>query len=178
MNERLNVYDINNYAYLEKDIEITIDKIGNLYEIHFLKNKIVFVSKIKFPENASWISNETTNTFNESIPIIKSIIKDIYSILEGVFVFKYKKFDKLKQEKKYIYLKELREFNNKLKHHNNKNVTFQLVSIININQQTLDCMIQYKYEEDVQISIISLAEFFKLFFNILEAEEIIQIDRE
>ena len=46
MNERLNVYDINNYAYLEKDIEITIDKIGNLYEIHFLKNKIVFVSKI------------------------------------------------------------------------------------------------------------------------------------
>ena len=55
----------------EKDIEITIDKIGNLYEIHFLKNKIVFVSKIKFPENASWISNETTNTFNESIPIFK-----------------------------------------------------------------------------------------------------------
>lgn len=177
MAERLNVYDINNASYLEKDIENTIDRIGDLYEINFLKNKIAFVSKIKFPENVSWASNETINIFNESIPIIKSIIKDIYSILEGVFVFKYKKFDKPKLEKKYLYLKELREFNNKLKHHNNKNIVFQLVSIVNINEQTLDCMIQYKYEEDTKISIISLVEFFQLFFNILETEEVIEIDR-
>ena len=177
MKGRLNIYDINNSAYLEKDIENTIERIGDLYDIQFLKDKIVFVSKIKFPTNACWVSNETISIFNESVPIIKSIIKDVYSILEGIFVFKYKKFDKPKLENKYIYLKELREFNNKLKHHNTKNITFQLVSIVNINERTLDCLIQYKYQEDIKISVVQLAEFFQLFFNILEAEEVIKINR-
>eukprot|EP01093_Parvamoeba_rugata_P012091 TRINITY_DN346_c0_g1_i13.p1 TRINITY_DN346_c0_g1~~TRINITY_DN346_c0_g1_i13.p1 ORF type:complete len:107 (-),score=18.50 TRINITY_DN346_c0_g1_i13:64-384(-) len=93
MTQKLNVYDLNNSAYLEEDIENVIDRIGVLYEIEFLKERIKFTSKIKFPEDAFWISDETTKKFNESIPVIKSIVKDIYSILEGVYVAKNGKFD-------------------------------------------------------------------------------------
>ena len=177
MTRKLNVYDLNNSAYLTEDIENVIDRIGNLYEIHFLKDKIEFVSKIKFPENASWASDETTKTFNETVPIIKSIITDMYSILEGIFVFKNGEFDKPKEEKKYKYLRELREFNNKLKHHNTKNVVFNLTSIININLGTLDCVIQYKYDIDEKINILSLVQFFQLFFEIMETEKIVELDR-
>jgi hypothetical protein len=177
MTRKLDVYDLNNSAYLSEDIENVIDRIGNLYEINFLKDKIQFTSKIKFPENASWVSDETTKVFNETIPIIKSIITDLYSVLEGVFVFKNGKFDKPNQEKKYKYLEELREFNNKLKHHNTKKVVFSLTSVININQKTLDCMIQYKYDTDEKINILQLVQFFQLFFDILEAEDIINIER-
>lgn len=177
MIQKLNVYDLNNSAYLTEDIENVIDRIGSLYEIRFLKDKIEFTSKIKFPENASCVSDETTKIFNEAIPVIKSIITDLYSILEGIFVFKNGEFDKPNQEKKYKYLKELREFNNKLKHHKTKKVIFNLTTIVNINQKTLDCMIQYKYDTDTKINILSLSQFFQLFFVILEAEEIIKIER-
>ena len=177
MTNKLNIYDLNNSAYLTEDIENLIDRIGNLYQIRFLKDKIEFISKIKFPENAFWISDETTKTFNQAIPIIKSIITDIYSLLEGVFVFKNGEFDKLKQEKKYNYLKELREFNNKLKHHNTKKVVFNLTSIININLKTFDCIVQYKYDTDTKINILPLVQFFELFFVIMETEEIIKINR-
>ncbi|MGH2666650.1 hypothetical protein [Flavobacterium sp.] len=173
----MDVYDLNNSAYLSEDIENVIDRIGKLYEIRFLKDKIEFTSKIMFPENASWVSDETTKVFNEAIPVIKSIITDIYSILEGIFVFKNGEFDKPKEEKKYKYLKELREFNNKLKHHNTKKVVFNLTSIININQKTLDCIIQYKYDTDAKIKILSLVQFFQLFFVIMEAEKIIELER-
>ncbi len=177
MTRKLNVYDLNNSASLIEDIENVIERIGNLYEIRFLKDRIEFVSKIKFPENASWISDETTKIFNETVPVIKSIITDIYSILEGIFVFKKGKFNKPKEEEKYKYLEELREFNNKLKHHNTKNVVFNLTSIININQGTLDCMIQYKYDTDSKISTLLLVQFFQLFFVIMEAEKIIELER-
>lgn len=134
-------------------------------------------SKIKYPENAFWMSDEVTKIFNEQISTIKSIIKDIYTIIEGIFVAKNGKFDKIALEIKYPKLKTLREFNNKLKHHNNKNVTFNIVSIININYQTLDCIIQYKYDKAAQIETILLTNFFELFFLILEDEGVITIDR-
>lgn len=177
MTQKLNVYDLNNSAYLEEDIENVIDRIGDLYEIEFLKERIKFTSKIKFPEDAFWISDETTKKFNESIPVIKSIVKDIYSILEGIFVAKYGKFDKRNLEIKYNNLKELRELNNKLKHHNTKKVIFNLVSIVNINEKTLDCLIQYKYDNEKEINILPLVKFFQLYFKIMEDENIIDIDR-
>lgn len=177
MDRKLNIYDLNNSYYLYEDVEHTIDKIGSLFEINFLKNKIEFISKIYYPENAFWISDEVTKIFNDQIPIIKSIIKDIYSIIEGVFVAKVGKFDKINLEVKYPELKILREFNNKLKHHNNKNITFNIVSIININTQSLDCIIQYKYNKNTKIEIILLTKFFELFFLILEDEDVITIDR-
>jgi exonuclease III len=91
----------------------------------------------------------------------------MYSIIEGIYVAKKGKFDKPEAEKKYEYLNVLREFNNKLKHHNNKNVIFNLTSIINIHAQTLDCWIQFKYENNKKIRTLPLVKFFQLFFIIL-----------
>ena len=101
IDRKLNIYDLNNSYYLYEDVEHIIDKIGTLFEINFFKNKIEFISKIKYPENAFWISDEVTKIFNDQIPTIKSIIKDIYSIIEGVFVAKNGKFDKIGLEVKY-----------------------------------------------------------------------------
>ena len=177
MAQKLSIYDLNNSYYLYEDIENIISRIGYLYEIDFQKDNIKFTSKVKFSENVSLISEEATNVFNESVPVIKSLVRDIYAIIENVFVAKYGKFNKLKVEKSYIYLKELREFNNKLKHHNDKNVIFNLVSIINVYDKTFDYMIQYKYENEEKISIMNLFDFFQLYFVIMEAEMIIEIDR-
>ena len=49
--------------------------------------------------------------------------------------------------------------------------------MININSQTLDCLIQYKYDKAAQIETILLTKFFELFFSILEDEDVITIDR-
>lgn len=177
MTKKVNIYDLNNACYLYEDIENVINRIGNLYEVQFLKEKINFISKIKYPQDASWISDETSKVFNELVPIFKSIIKDIYSIVEGIYVAKKGKFDKPRVEKKYEHLCTLREFNNKLKHHNNKKVVFNLTSIVNIHVQTLDCWIQYKYENEEKISTFPLVEFFHLFFIIMEDEDIIKLER-
>tara|TARA_R110002020_G_scaffold250965_2_gene464875 strand:+ start:7775 stop:8311 length:537 start_codon:yes stop_codon:yes gene_type:complete len=177
MPRKLNVYDLNNSYYLYGDVESTIDRIGELYEINFFKTKIEFISKIKYPQNVSWVSDEATKSFNDTIPVIKSLIKDIYALIEGIFIAKTGKFEKLQLEKKYAYLKELREFNNKLKHHNTKNITFKIISIINTNSKTLDCMVQYKYKDETELQILLLTKFFEVFFLILEGEEVISIDR-
>lgn len=177
MPNKINIYDLNNSYYLYEDIEHTIDKIGELFEIEFFKTKINFVSKMNFPENAFWFSDEVIQKFNEKIPTIKSIIKDIYATIEGIFVAKNGKFDKIGLEKKYPDLKILREFNNKIKHHNNKNITFNITSIVNIQSKTFDCMIQYQFEESSQIEIVLLSKLFELFFLILEDEDLISIDR-
>ena len=112
MTKKINVYDLNDFAYLYEDIENLIDRIGIIYDIRFSKDRIEFTSKINFPENAAWISDETTKKFNDSIPVIKSLIKDLYSILEGIFVAKNGKFDKLNLEDKYKNLKELKNIHN------------------------------------------------------------------
>jgi hypothetical protein len=177
MDREVNVYDLNNSYYLYDDIEHTIDAIGTLFEINFFKSKIEFISKINYPEDAFWISDEVTETFNAQVPVIKGIIKDIYALIEGISVAKSGKFDKSGLEGKYPELKILREFNNKLKHHNNKHVTFNVVSIINIQSKTLDCIVQYNYDKASQIEIIPLHNFFEIFFLILEDEDIISIDR-
>lgn len=177
MTQKLNIYDLNNASYLYEDIENVINRIGDLYEVQFFKDNVSFISKIKFPENTSWVPDETSKVFNELIPVFKSIIKDIYSIIEGVFVYKKGKFDKPLVEKKYKHLCILREFNNKLKHHSNKKVIFNLTSIINIHPHTIDCWIQYKYESEDKISSVPLVEFFNLFFMILEDEGIITLER-
>ena len=177
MDRELNIYDLNNSYYLYEDVEHTIDAIGSLFEINFFRSKIEFISKINYPEDAFGISDEVTKKFNAQVPVIKGIIKDIYSLVEGIFVDKSGKFDKSGLEGKYPDLKVLREFNNKLKHHNNKHITFNIVSIINIQSRTLDCMVQYKYDKESKIEIIPLYNFFELFFLILEDEDIISIDR-
>lgn len=177
MSKKINVYDLNNPYYLYEDIEHTIDKIGELFEVVFLQSKIEFISRINFPEDAFWFSDEVTKIFNEKIPVIKGIIKDIYAAIEGLYVAKNGVFNKALLEKKYPDLKILREFNNKLKHHNTRNVTFHVVSIVNIQVKTLDCIIQYQYGAGTPIQMIPLAQLFALFFLILEDENIVTIDR-
>jgi|GEM_PF-6331059 len=177
MTKKRNIYDLNNSYYLYEDVEHMVDKIGDLFEVNFFKDKIQFVSKIKYPENAFWISDEVIQIFNEKIPAVKSIIKDIYSIIEGIFVTKKGNFDKIGLESSYPELKILREFNNKLKHHTNKNVIFNIILMANIVPKTLDYVIQYKYDNSAHIEVILLSKFFELFFIILETENIITIDR-
>lgn len=177
MSQKINIYDLNNSYYLYEDVEHTIDQIGELFEVVFLKNRIEFISKIKYPENAFWVSDEVMQIFNSKIPKIKSIIKDIYATIEGIYVAKQGRFDKPKVEKKYLDLNILRELNNKIKHHNTKSITFNITSMININDKTLDCLIQYKFEKENQIKTILLTKLFELFFIILEDEEVITIDR-
>ena len=84
MTKKINIYDLNNSYYLYEDIDHTINKIGELFEVEFLKNKINFISKMNFPANAFWFSDDVNQKFNENIPNIKSIIKDIYATIEGI----------------------------------------------------------------------------------------------
>ncbi|OJU79572.1 MAG: hypothetical protein BGO09_07985 [Bacteroidetes bacterium 47-18] len=72
MSKKINIYDLNNSYYLYEDIEHTIDQIGELFEIAFFKNRIEFVSKIKYPENAFWISDEVMQIFNGNVSIPKN----------------------------------------------------------------------------------------------------------
>ena len=176
--ERLPVYDLNNSYFLYGDIEMTLDQISELFEIDFQKGKNVYKSKIVVSKEHSWISNECTSEFNKMIPKIKSITKDMYSLIEGIYKYKDGKFDKPEKEKKNPYLKELRILNNKFKHHDNREANILLTQISNItdNGTGIDCYIRFEYLKTKENITILFCNLVNVFIQILEKENIIDIE--
>lgn len=118
--ERTGIYDLDNSYYLYQDIEDILDSISNMYDIKFGVKSTEYTSKIFLSNEHHWASNKSAETFNKLVPKVKSLTKDMYSIIEGIYTSKRGEFKKIELEKEYKNLKEFRIFNNKLKHHNDR----------------------------------------------------------
>jgi len=177
--EKISIYDLNNPYYLYEDVDAILEDISNLYQVNFGISLTEYIPKTLVPKEFHWISDESTSTFNKLIPKIKSITKDMYSVIEGVYKAKRNDFKKLELEKEYPYLKELRLLNNKLKHHKNQeaDIKFTKIAILSTNGNLIDCYLQFNYYKTKEFKIVRFADLIDVFLRILETEKIITIER-
>lgn len=173
------IYDINNASFLEEDIEIILDELSNLYEVTFKQESIEIMPKTKVQGEVSLFANTNTIVFNRLVPKLKSLTKDMYAIIEGIYKAKRGEFKKLELESKYHHLKELRIFNNKLKHHNNREAEINLTQLVmnSGNENLIDCYINFSYLKSGTYEVLRFTDLIVVFFTILEDEDLIKINR-
>jgi|TARA_B110000240_G_C13420730_1_gene419358 hypothetical protein len=178
--EKTGIYDLDNSYYLYQDIEDILDSISNIYEIKFGVKSTEYESKIILSNEHHWTSNESAGTFNKLVPKIKSITKDMYSIIEGIYTSKRGEFKKIELEKEYKNLKEFRILNNKLKHHNDREakITLTELSMLTEKGSLIDCYLQFRYIKSDKFEALRFTDLINVFFKILEDEKIITISRE
>ena len=172
----MKIYDLDNIEYLKIDINQTLEKIKDLFELNFDNEKIEVVSKLVVDEKYKWFSDECQIAFNEKIPILKSIHKDMYAIIETIIKNKTNSFDINAFENKYEYFKEFRLFNNKIKHFNNQNAEITLTAIV-LNESIgnrIDYYCNFNYNDS--FNALFFTEFIKLFIKLLVDFDIIKIN--
>lgn len=177
--ERTAVYDLDNSCFLYQDIEDTLDAISNMYEVKFRIKTTEYKPKTILSNEHHWTSNKSAETFNKLVPKVKSLTKDMYSIIEGVFKSKRGEFNKPELEKKYENLKEFRVFNNKLKHHNDREAKITLTELLMLTEKgsLIDCYIQFNYIKNGNFEALRFTVLISVFLKILEDEKIINIAR-
>ncbi|MEQ8531613.1 MAG: hypothetical protein RIB86_07160 [Imperialibacter sp.] len=130
-------------------------------------------------EPLHWASPESVEKFNLKIPFFKSLLKDMYAIIEAVYR-KNGTFDIQDIEMKFKHFKEFRLLNNKLKHFENKSIEVDIISTNLIgypNSPTYqEVLCQYKYKTG-EIEVVKFAKFVLLFFTILEQHKLITVER-
>lgn len=173
------IYDINNASFLEEDIEVILDELSNLYEVTFKQASIEIMPKTKVQGEVSLFANTNTIAFNHLVPKLKSLTKDMYAIIEGIYKAKRGEFKKLELESKYHHLKELRIFNNKLKHHNNREAEINLTQLVmnSGNENLIDCYINFNYLKSGTYEVLRFTDLIVVFYTILEDEGLITIDK-
>jgi hypothetical protein len=178
--EKTDIYDLDNSYFLYEDIEDVFDLITNMYDLKFDANSIIYKPKTILSKEHHWTSNNSAELFNKLIPKIKSLTKDMYTIIEGIHLSKRGEFKKLELEKEYTHLKEFRIFNNKLKHHKNREAKISITKLSTISEKGnfIDCYIQFVYIKTDTMVTLMFTDFINVFFKILESEEIITISRE
>lgn len=173
--DTMHIYNLDDASFFQHDLEEIFDRIGNIYEIDFKSEPFIFKSKINLGKDVFWASAESAQAFNIMVPVIKSLIKDIYSIIESLHVSYKGKFDKPEAEQKYPRLKELRLLNNKLKHFKTKEAEIALISVVHIYEHKMDFMIQFRYSHGLEVT--TLGDLIRPFFLIMEEIKAITIDR-
>ena len=173
----MGIYDLNNTYYLQHDLENVLSRIDSLYKVDFLKGKTVYYPKTLVDNNHHWTSDVCKETFNKLIPIVKSLHKDMYAILETIFKSNNNEFDKSNLEKKYTYLKEFRLLNNKFKHYNDKEAEINLTELVLMEPKghLIDIYCNFKYPN--KFEAIRFADFIDIFLRIMEDENILSITR-
>jgi hypothetical protein len=173
------IYDLNDINFLKHDIENNLKTIDTIYVLKFKKGGNEHHPRIVVSNESHWTSPAFQNVFNDLIPIVKSLLKDMYAVLENLFKARTGTFDKTGLESKYLYLKELRQINNKFKHYLDSgpeiNVTSMALMEPDGNHVDVFCNFSYK---DGNFVIIRLAEFIDVYLGILEDQKIISIHRE
>ena len=171
----MKVYDLDNIAYLEIDINQTIEKIEQLFDLNFNKEKIEVNSKLIVDKKHKWFSEECQNAFNEKIPYLKSLHKDMYAIIETILKSKTNNFDKKALENKYENFREFRLFNNKIKHYKSQEAEINLTAIVLMEStgNRIDFYCNFKYKDS--FNSLRFSEFIVLFMNLLIDLNIIKI---
>lgn len=127
----MQIYDLNQAYYLWEDIKEIIDRIGTLYTIEKVNGYRFIKSITEAPGKPAIFSKENEDTFNQLIPKIKSLHRDMYSLIEAITKHKNDgAFNTDTLAAKYSNFNEFRHLNNKFKHFDTKGVTITLTSLV------------------------------------------------
>lgn len=171
------VYDLNNIAFLEHDIDHNLKMINSLYYINVEEGQLIYFPKTFVPNGIHWASNESMEVFNELIPIVKGLVKDMYSLIECIFKGQTGDFKKNQLESQYQYLKELRFLNNKFKHFNDHQVEITVVqcSFIQSNGCFIEVICNYQYDD--KLECLKISDLINVYLNILIDKNIFKINK-
>jgi len=174
----MKIYDINTIDNsLDYDFPFMLENMRTIYWIEFKKYGTTYIPKTLVVNH--WASNASKEAFNKLIPTVKSLIKDMYCIIESVYKSQTGNFDIRKLSDKYKHLKEFRLLNNKLKHFNDKEAEINLLELVHIlpmdKFNLIDVKCTFKYSN--YIEVVGLSDFIEVFLTILEDEKIISINR-
>lgn len=171
------VYDLNNISFLAHDIEKVLNKINSLYRVTFSKSETIFYPKRIADNTKHWTSNETNEVFNKIIPEVKSLHKDMYSIIESISKANKGIFKKDELETRFENFKEFRLLNNKFKHFNNQQADISLTQIVVMEQgqHLIDIYVNFKYNDNFKAC--RYCEFIDTFLRIMEELSIIKVER-
>jgi len=170
------VYDLNNISFLMHDIEKTLTKINSLYRVTFNETETTYYPKRIANNSKPWTSTETNEVFNKIIPEVKSLHKDMYSIIESISKAKKGIFKKEDLEKRFDNFKEFRILNNKFKHFNNQQADINLTQIVVMEheQHLIDIYVNFKYNDNFKTC--RYCEFIDTFLKIMKGLSIIRVD--
>lgn len=172
------IYDLNNPAFLEHDIDAVLEKVYTLYKVDFKQDYTAFLSKTIVPKTSHWSkSPECVEAFNKLIPKVKSLTYEMYAILETVYKYKTGSFKKDALEAKHQHLKELRLLNNKFKHFfgSEAEITFTSMVIDEWFGYLVDIWVNYKSKNG--FNAVRFADLISTFLSVLEELSIITIER-
>lgn len=171
------VYDLDNIAFLSHDIDKVLTKINTLYHVDFKVTGTTYFPKRVADNLNHWTSNETNEVFSKMIPEIKSLHKDMYSIIESISKTKRGKFKIDDLETTYDNFKEFRLLNNKFKHFDNSHaeITLTQMVIMDKNNHLIDIHVNFKYHDAFRT--FRYCEFIDTFLKIMEQLEVVKIEK-
>jgi hypothetical protein len=177
-NPHSGIYSLNNPAHLKHDINYALNQLGLLYDVEFKNDKIEALPKTKIEDSYFWLSKEVTDIFNELVPKLKSLHKDMYATIESLHRGLWGDFNIKKLETQYPHFREFRLFNNRLKHFESNGISIELTQLVIMNQQgfhliDMYCNFLYKDEPKVYLRFI---DFVNIFLTILEDNKAITIN--
>lgn len=124
-------YNLNNWTFLENDINMVFRRIDKLYEIELKNSQVSIISNVAYDTSQFAWGEDSAKTFNKMVAEVKSIHKDMYSIVEAL----YKNLEDTPREvreleKRYDQFKLFRLLNNKFKHFDITNKEFDEINVI------------------------------------------------
>ena len=172
----MQIYDLNQAYYLWEDIQEIIDRIGSLYTIEKVNNKRFIKSASEVLGKPSMVSKENEIAFNKLIPKLKSLHKDMYSLMEAITKYKNDgEFNINDLASKYNNFDEFRHLNNKFKHFDTKGIAITLTSLVMMesNKSIIDAYCNFKKPDD-SFSTIRYPEFIETFLVFLNDYDLIR----
>ncbi|HRP37019.1 MAG: hypothetical protein BGO87_07420 [Flavobacteriia bacterium 40-80] len=170
----MNLYDLNQAYYLWEDIKEIIDRIGTLYTIEKVNGQRFIKSITETPETTIF-SKENEVIFNQLVPKIKSLHKDMYSLIEAITKHKNNgEFNIHMLADRYYNFDEFRHLNNKFKHFDTRGVTITLTSLIMMenNKNIIDVYCNFT-KGDGSFKAIRYPDFIETFLAFLVNYELI-----
>ena len=169
--EKVLIYDLSCPSFLIEDINYIHNRILELYEIIYRSGSYTLISRTIAEEN------KIKETFNKLVPNLKSLVKDMYSIIEGVCKAQDGEFKKLDLEEEYEYLKEFRVLNNKFKHHNDRESRINPTAIakFDFSFYRIDCNFQFWYIKEDYRFTVGVSDLILTFYQVLKDKNIIEL---
>jgi len=169
------IYDLNHAYYLWEDIGETLNTSGLLYSIEQNEGKRFIKSNTKVSGEFHFTSEECQTAFNKLIPKVKSLHKDMYSLIEAITKHKNNnQFHTRQLANKYDNFNEFRQLNNKFKHFTTQEVEIGLTSLVMMegDYNVIDVYCNFK-KKDGSLIPIRYPEFIETFLRFLKDYELI-----
>jgi len=173
----MGVYSLSEISYLSHDLKDILRRIDTFYSINFRISGTIYYPKRLLDNSKHWASTESIQMFNDFMPEVKSLHKDMYAAIESISKAKHGEFKLGLFEARYSNFKEFRLLNNKLKHFNNGSVEIDVVQIIVMEsqQQLVDLYCTFRSSKDFKTFLYS--EFVETFLCIMDELGAIKIQR-